>query len=500
MITKKQLQQLLKLILHTDSGLREYRYRNSRLKPVGHQEPMKGAIFTFASKELMQQSRGMVMTSVESVADHLDCFSHWTPNIYCYGTYANPKQHVVKGHSEQNLRQINTFVVDFDSKHPDYSAILETCYDLGFLPTAILETPRGYQAYFVLDKPAFVTKKTDYKVIAVAKKISTALREQFQDEFTVDAGCNHFGIAREPKTGNVVYCDFNACYSFSQWLNWSLKQADNHTAGLHVVKNYRGPRQIDEPWFDLLLHQGQIKGEKGRLGRNNAIFTLALAFYASDKSQDACLVNLNEFNARLAYPLKDSEVRRTVASAYKGDYQAANRQYIVALLQDWVDANLTAKDLFTRQGWYHTAKPRTKRKLSHLAESKADLLKYLSAKSSPEHPYVEVTLKQVTSELHIATRTFYSLRKRLEADGEAYCKTVKKGCHSLYRIASKKMILLSLLLKKSQLGQKKQAYLAWLKDELGLAATEIVAFEQAIVGNQMSSTLRDKGLQAVNQP
>ncbi|MEI2414389.1 hypothetical protein V8V50_10735 [Ligilactobacillus salivarius] len=41
---------------------------------------------------------------------------------------------------------------------------------MGFLPTIIMKTPGGYQVYFVLDKPVFITAKSNFKAIEVAKK------------------------------------------------------------------------------------------------------------------------------------------------------------------------------------------------------------------------------------------------------------------------------------------------------------------------------------------
>ncbi len=58
------------------------------------------------------------------------------------------------------MRQINTFFVDFDTLDPnfDYGEILLASHELGFMPTMVLRTPHGYQAFYVLEKPAYVTK------------------------------------------------------------------------------------------------------------------------------------------------------------------------------------------------------------------------------------------------------------------------------------------------------------------------------------------------------
>ncbi len=58
--------------------------------------------------------RGVVLTSEEAIHENKDTFTHWTPNVYRYGTYADENRSYTKGHSENNLRQINTFFIDFD--------------------------------------------------------------------------------------------------------------------------------------------------------------------------------------------------------------------------------------------------------------------------------------------------------------------------------------------------------------------------------------------------
>ena len=77
--------------------------------------------------------------------------------------------------------------------------------DLGFMPTFILKTEKGYQAYFVLEKPAYVTNRSQFKVLKVAKAISQNLRNYFAEELPVDMTCNHFGIARMPRPDNMVF-------------------------------------------------------------------------------------------------------------------------------------------------------------------------------------------------------------------------------------------------------------------------------------------------------
>ncbi len=98
----------------------------------------------------MTESRGIVLTSQEALAENEDKFTHWTPNVYSYGAYADDNRTIVKGHNERNLQQINTFVIDFDrslGEILDSQMILDAAIDLELMPTLILET-QGISSVF----------------------------------------------------------------------------------------------------------------------------------------------------------------------------------------------------------------------------------------------------------------------------------------------------------------------------------------------------------------
>ena len=52
----------------------------------------KGASVAYRSKERMVHGRGVVLTSEEAIQENQDAFTHWTPNVYRYGTYADEKR------------------------------------------------------------------------------------------------------------------------------------------------------------------------------------------------------------------------------------------------------------------------------------------------------------------------------------------------------------------------------------------------------------------------
>lgn len=446
-------------------GLRNYKFKNSHLKPVSSvEEENRGAIFGYRTKDKMMKARGVVLTSMESISENEDSFTHWTPNVYRFGSYSDPKRQITRGHSEDNLRQINTFYIDFDitssAEEMTSGDILTAAIDLGFMPTLILKSDKGYQAYFVLDKAAYVTTHSQFKVVKVAKAISQNLRNYFGQTLPVDMTCNHFGIARMPRTDNVEFFHADYTYSFQEWLDWSMKQSDllfpSKKPNLTVIAGSEGVKQVDEPWYGLLLKEANIRGAKALMGRNNVLFTLALANFSSGVSQSDCEAVLADFNENLTEPISQDEFLKVVGSAYSGKYEAASRDYIKLLCKAWVNENLKGSDLFIKQRWYKFKKKRADRKHSHLYEWKADIMAYLEGFYQSEDPFVQTTKKAIREELNIPERSLDKVLKALKAERKIFF-AVKAGRGGGIRLASVKAIVLSLIQVKKE---RQEAYFA----------------------------------------
>lgn len=430
-------------------GLHRYKYKNSRLRPVGESPPgeKKGAVFAFASKEHMVAARGLVITSLESIEEKAKCFSHWTPNSYCYGTYQDEFRRITKGHTEDNLKQINTFYVDFDcyDKTIVSSDILVASLELGFMPTVIVKTDRGYQAYFALSTPAYVTSHSDYKVVKVAKMVSQNLRNHFlKHGLPVDTACNHFGIARFPREDNLEFYEPSYTYSLEEWLWWSMKQETEvrPKPNLSVISGTEGHKQTDEPWFKLLLGTRSLRGHKALLGRNNALFTLSLACYGSGMPEQDCRVLLGNFNKNLEEPLSQLEFDKTINSAYSGRYEAASRDYILSLCRTWISPDLSPSDLFSYQRWYKFKKSREKRVRSHIWEWEADVLAYIERQSFEGSPLLRLTKTAIIEAIGIPSRSLTMALSNLKKAGKIVYKS-KLGRNGGLRIASIRQLALT---------------------------------------------------------
>lgn len=462
------------------NGIRKFKYKNSRLKPVSFSEQTgKGAIFAYRSKEHMIEGIGLVITSEEGIIENNNRFSHWTPNVFRYGTYADEGRMFTKGHSEDNLRQINTFFVDFDTLDPnfDYGEIILASHEIGFMPTMVLRTTHGYQAFYVLDRPAYVTKKSNFKVINVAKMISNNLRNKLANDykFPVDVNANHFGITRIPTEESVLFFEPQYRYSFEEWINWSMRvDADrkSESKNVFVLPSNQEFRQVDEPWFRLLMGSKKIQGEKGIYGRNNVIFTLSLAYFSSGYEIEECELAMLEFNDRLASPLTDRELTRIIRSAFSGKYQAAHREKITILCQEWVDTNLVEEQLFNKKrGWWKFKKERAVRKYSHSHEWAEDLLGYLDKQTYTDKPYVISTKKELRETLKIPERSFDKVLNELKEKNKIYFE-IRSGRNGGIKLASVHGLMRTVIREKKDV---QEAYFHAVSEAFGLERTLIKA-------------------------
>ncbi|WP_157456981.1 primase C-terminal domain-containing protein [Carnobacterium maltaromaticum] len=462
-----------------NGGMKRYKERNSKVLSMTYKEDKnkKGSIFAFRSKEAMQESRGIVLTSLEGLSENPNV-THWTPNVFAWGGYADAGRNYVKGHFEQNLNQINCFVVDIDcsedKKLSTNEVVLESLNtELGLLPTLILETPAGYHVYYVLDHASYVSSRNNYKSLNVAKAISISIRLAFEERLgnLVDVTCNHFGIFRAPNQENIVHFEPNFTYKFETLMNWSIKYQEKRLierkSKFTVVKpdlkkiKYR---QVDSMWYKALIQAESVDcGQGTDSGRDNTIFTLALANFSSGVQFQDCLNELDQFNSQLTNPLPHRIVEQKIISAYSGDYQGASSQFIDLLVTKWVksDQLQSLKKQNTgrvdRSLWVKHAKKREDRQRSHYHEWREDFLTYIHSKTSYNKPTLEITTKEIVKDIGIPLSTLKDLMYQLRAEGELFVKTTRGRYGKTFLTTKVLMLQLILQTKKEQLDKFQQA-------------------------------------------
>lgn len=467
MLNQVEYNNILERILK--NGIRQF--KSNTVVSMTKQVDKNGVIAGYDSKRNMSQQRGLLYRSMEQLYGDSEVLTHWTPNVFSWLGGGNERP--IYGHTEENLIQINTFVADIDfpahEEKPNIHTIVLYLMEEGLLPTLVLDTPRGYHVYFLIqnlneetgdyNKASYISKANTFKSLRVAKRISENIRKAIKKRLPqVDMGCNHFGIFRFPTLQNIVHYEPNFADTFEGYLKWSkefeAKEKIEKKNNLSVIgsQNNRkttGFRQTQTKWFDFLLHADIEEGD-----RNRTIFTLALACKQSGLTFDQCVDLLDQLCWKRDLTFR--EVKRTIRSAYEGDYKGAKGSYINEIIENYaspsqfkeyaVQANNGSKK---RKGnrvdpcyWVKFKKPREERKYSHFSESQADLLVYLESKEKElglNELYLDVSMKDIAEDTNIPLSSLKVILKDLKASNLLIVKT-KRGRNGNTRIATRKAV------------------------------------------------------------
>lgn len=445
---KEDAAEMITTMLH--GTLSKARFKGSKLsKAVQNEERKNGAIFIAQTKEDLRQAHGTVVTSQEAVLDSIGA-SHWTPNVYRYGTYRVKGKYfkIYQGHEEENLSAITCFVVDVDypeDEKPSYLDLDITCFNIQLttrkvmFPTMILETPHGYQAYYVLKEPVWIRKTADgrFPALTAAKCVSASIRKAVATKNSnTDTGANHFGFFRMPSATNLVEVFEDSRPGFDELMQWSMKVSGTFKSAAKA-KLERPSDQVHTNWFKALATAQVPNARKGGYyGRNNVLFTLCLAMYSSSKSEQEAFDFADEWNSNQFEPLAIREVRSIVRSAYLGRYQGAKLSYVRELCEMYApDVRVDS----TAHAWEHNAKPREERDYSHQAEWMQDLLQLVRTGTDRVRGHVRFTYRELEEALGISKQSLRRLLNRLEAMAAISIKRIK-GCKGGLFVATAQMM------------------------------------------------------------
>lgn len=400
-------------------GISDRKIKSKEMNPYGK-------VAAANSKSQMIYNQGYTVSSVETLMSNSNVVTHFTPNVYYW---LSRKNNTISGHEEKNLKQINTFVIDFDNYDIEYTDILNVGLNLELMPTLIVQTDQGFHAYFILEEPVFVTKNKNYKSLNVAKKISQNLRLAFNEEIEgVDLNCNHFGYFRCPNAHNVLFYQKDLEHTFKDLLAWSKRKSEDAREHLKVVVDNTfntKHKQIEEAWYRKLIQQQAIHGGED-CGRDNTVFTLSLANYQSDVTFENCLNKMHQFNSMLERPLKNKEIEKTVKSAYSGKYRGASKEYIERIMKSWVNEQYKSK-AFNR--WYKHKKSRQDRKYSHAYEREEEIIEYINTHAS--NGVVRISLRSLATEFDISVT---ALKNVLKKSNKIKIKIVGRGRYTVTKI------------------------------------------------------------------
>lgn len=413
------LQKVYDVIVH--EGLTTYKKKHSNaalpLQVEGAKvdaRSKKGAVFVVRSKADFQTQgvKGYIVTSKETLLEDAPGLTHFTPNVYRKYGYADETRRMIRGFEERNLLQINTFVVDIDTLKHSVQDILLACMDHSIgLPTLIIASERGYQVYFVLEQPLFISNKNDFKGLTVAKRIADNLKRSLK-AVDADIFCNNFGFFRLPKATNIAFAQLQNTYSMAEFINWSMRQDDDIERSLFVVPTKLSKASvIDSEWFQALIQAVDVKGKKGQIGRNNMIFTLALVCFSEGWDKARTFDFIDEHNSRLRNPLQGAALQSILNSAYSGKYKGASKEYIEALLEIHVHNGQSIPVYMAKQVWYKFKKERQNRKRSHYNEWEEDLINYITAENTPSEPFIWRSQNEICKAVGIPQSTLNQVLK-----------------------------------------------------------------------------------------
>ena len=387
--------------------------------PKMHQTKQKGVVFAVHNKHDFTASgaKGHILHSFDTLCANAPSYSHFTPNVYRVGAF-HAATSTISGFTEKNLHHINAFVVDIDTKEFTPQQLLLTCIDESVgAPTWIIETTRGYQLYFVLATPLYMAKDNHAYTLRIAKRIAYNLKRSLHN-VKADLYCNDFGFFRMPL--NVVWEQHSFTYTVAQLIDWSSRFDDNAHLCLKTPTTHRKQLYIHAPWYKALLQATHIKGDKGQLGRNNTLFTLALAGFHDGFTQEATQNVLQSFNARLHAPLSHKELTTILQSAYSGRYTGPSKAYVEELIALYAPE----QHVHMHTHWYKHKKERTERTRSHFNEWEQDITTYITAQKDPSAPFLWHTQKQMCQALNIPQSTLNAL---LKTSSQLITTTIGKG-------------------------------------------------------------------------
>lgn len=401
-------------------------------------------------------SKGKIFHSLEMLLNSISKLSHFTPNTYKL-SYSKTPENSLYGFTEQNLKEINTFVVDIDTLKYSLQDILLACIDNSIgAPTMVIRTPNGYQVYFVLSKPMKISSNKNFHSLNVAKRISLNLKESLES-VEADRYCNDFGFFRVPKESNIVWLQLGDIYSPEAMISWSEKMDDNMGRSLYTNNiKQMNTKFLESSAFQKILSLTCIQGHKGKLGRNNTIFTIALACYADGLPIADATKLIYKFNNGLKSPLKLTEIQASIRSAYSGRYNGPDKIYIEQILEGYqIDQPYT--------NWYKFKKVRSERKYSHIHEWESDLITYLESIPLNNSPYITLTQKQICKQLGCQQSTLNVLLKK---SNKVIKIVVGKGRAAITKWSTINVIINYLTLKHEEINESKNQYTNYLRNTI----------------------------------
>lgn len=294
--------------------------------------------------------------SYETLDLHAQCNTYYTPNTF----YRNDRR------AQETLRWLNAVVLDVDTKNghneglilPD---LLDRISAAGLpQPSLIVRTPSGgFHVHFILDQPRKAYSNAVRRYQLLQRTIAEAIGADLQA-----IGAERF--FRIPNDSNIIF-QTDSTVSFDElndwyWINHVESRTGHSRASGRADLSGRGI--LMHPAFQALLRGVQVGA------RDQAAYTLALAFKVEGYSDDEAAAKLHAWNELLDIPLPCGQIEKKVKSAFREGAKKGPKASFVTEL-----SGIT----FQYGPIWEPAKPREERKNSHFDEWANDVIESLKA-------------------------------------------------------------------------------------------------------------------------
>src|SRR5699024_9083936 len=182
-------------------------------------------------------------------------------------------------------------------------ALFMGCDELGLpWPNVLLETPRGFQGFFILETPFYIHKRESFKALRTAERLASNVLEELSEHAPIDIHCNPFGFYRIPNDSNILYFHDELAHT-SDLIKWSKTYEHERKKDYFQVfyggKHASACQYVSSDWYKTLLNTVNICAGEYASSRNNALLTLALANYADGTEYNVAYDVLDQWNSSL---------------------------------------------------------------------------------------------------------------------------------------------------------------------------------------------------------
>ncbi|MHA7584728.1 hypothetical protein B2I21_36130 [Chryseobacterium mucoviscidosis] len=294
--------------------------------------------------------------SYDTLAWQAESNTYYTPNTF----FRNDRR------AQDTLRWLNAVVLDVDTKNGQNEGLilpdlLDRISAAGLpQPSLIVRTPSGgFHVHFILDQPRKAYSNAVRRYQLLQRTIAEAIGADLQA-----IGAERF--FRIPNDKNIIF-QTDATVSFDELNDWYwINRVESRTSHSRAAgrADLSGRGILQHPAFQALLRGVQVGA------RDQAAYTLALAFKVEEYSDEEAAAKLHAWNEMLDTPLPGREIEKKVKSAFREGAKKGPKASFVTELSGIA---------FQYGPIWEPAKPREERKNSHFDEWANDVIESLKA-------------------------------------------------------------------------------------------------------------------------